>query len=214
MTKRYIDPHVDPMRAPSRAGHHPHLVSQRSAQKNPQHMFEQRGAMNQYRPMQQGHMGQAQQPPPSDFWKLAGIFGLGALAVYLGYKAAQGEEGPRRNPEEPSAAPVQPAPAQLVVMPGPVPSLPMQTLQGLPCPPETMLTPAAVQDGASASLAAAADILKKREAEVPQPLAKPAKKKRGPRTRMTSQARTPEGKYLPAGTRKRRVREGSKEMKK
>ena len=178
---RYIDPHLDPLRAPSRAGHHPHLVPEGPSRVNPQQMYERRDQLaHQYRPMPQRRpMGAAQAPPANDAWGKVFV-GLGILAaVYAGYKLAQGarDDEVRRNPS-PEPAPV--TPAQLVVMPAPIAALPAPAVTAVPS--EIIASP------------------------IPAP-AQPAPKKRRV-VRKTTQDRNEDGTYKRAGTLKRPKTEG------
>lgn len=138
MTSHY-DPHTDPLRSPSGAGDHPHLVPEGPSRRNPQHMYEQRQQVAQqvqYRRMMQRPMGQVPGPPPQPQKGLLDspvvVFGLGVLALWAGYKLAQSAQEPRSNPAPPAPPLPQPAPAQLVVMPGPVPALPVPGQPALP----------------------------------------------------------------------------------
>lgn len=204
---RYIDPHMDPLRAPSRAGHHPHLVPEHASRVNPQDMYERRDQMAQYRPVQRmpQPVGQVQPPQQSGFWMMVGVFSLGALAVYLGFKAAEDREQPRRNPDESGGGqPLLPAPTQVVVVPGAV--------QAAPVASQTILPVSQIQPApAGFSLAEGVKHVAPTEATAPAASKKKPKRKH---PRRTSQARGDDGKYLPAGTRKRKITEGHSKKEK
>jgi hypothetical protein len=135
-----VDPHLDPLRAPSARGQHPHVHRIENEVKNPQNMYEQRqgqGADYRQMPMVPGNqprpVGQVTPPPPSLLDNPLVVFGLGALAVYALAKLTEKDETPRQNP-----APA-PAPPQSVVVVSPPPGVPVQTVpaQALPAPGET-----------------------------------------------------------------------------
>jgi hypothetical protein len=144
MTRRPIDPHLDPLRAPSRRGQHPH-VGHDDRNENPQQMYEMRtpvapgrphpDATTLYRqlpPLPPRPVGAVPPPPPSALDNPLVILGLGALAAYAIYRMT--EEKPRQNP-----APAAPAnPGVVVVSPAgvPVQSLTVETpAQAAPAAP-------------------------------------------------------------------------------
>lgn len=139
-----VDPHLDPLRAPSAQGQHPHVHRLEDEVKNPQDMYEQRDAGANYRPFPRAaaHPRPVGQVPPATPGLLDNplvVFGLGALAVYAIAKLAENDEDrPRRNPEP---APAPQAPSVVVVSP---PNIPVQTATtALPASPA--LPPPAVQ---------------------------------------------------------------------
>lgn len=150
MNRRYADPHLDPMRAPTAAGQHPH-TGHDDRHENPQHMYESREAMTaQYRqlPRLPGRPLAAAPaaPAPSEWWENPlVVFGLGTLAVFALHKLTEDRGAPRRNPGDPPAYP-PPAPP-VVVLGGSTAPAPAQTIapavQALPEPaPSSPSSPA------------------------------------------------------------------------
>jgi len=143
-----IDPHLDPLRAPSARGQHPHIHRLEDENHNPQHMYEKRddGSVN-YRqlPSRPRPVGQAPPPPPppSLLDNPLVMLGLGALAVYALARLTEKREEPRQNPA--------PAPPQSVVVVSP-PGIPVQTatttsplpLLALPAPADPLAEAAKV----------------------------------------------------------------------
>jgi hypothetical protein len=212
MTKRpYIDPHLDPMRSPSRAGQHPHLVPEGPSKRNPQGMYEfrQRHDMT-YQP---GPRPVGQPPPPQKPGLLDNplvLLGLGAVAAYFLMSRRSDEDAPRQNPEPVAAPPPQ---SFVVVAPGaqPVPvytampagaAAPEQKLLPAPQPaPAVSVDPMPeVQEALSA---VAEKVVEKAQDKAVDTTVKTAKKEY---VRVTTQARDPvTGAFLSAGTAKPRI---------
>jgi hypothetical protein len=214
MNRRYIDPHLDPMRAPSRAGQHPHLVPDGPSRVNPQQMYEFRQRNMTYQP-QPRPVGQP--PPPQKpglFDNPFVLLGLGAIAAYMLMRSK--DEEPRQNP---APAP-QPQPQSFVVVaPGaqPVPvytAVPQGTPLGMPqvIPEQKQLSAPVdplpeVQKALDKAAGAVSDVVEK-VVEKAQDKAVDTTVKAAKReyVRVTTQARDPEtGAFLPAGTAKPRI---------
>ena len=181
MSHRPHDPHLDPLRAPSAQGQHPHARQSTAQRELRQNMYERRDAMNhRHKPL----AGPAAQPPPppaphqapeKSLWDNPLVYlGLGAAAFYL-YMQMKDKGEDAEFIEEVRVNPARRAPRAPVAPPaGPVIVMPATAAM-----PATRLLPAA-----------------------------PEKKKR---TRRTTQARDPKtGTYLQSGTRDRSVTEGKK----
>lgn len=111
------DPHLDPLRAPTRRGQHPHILRSQDEVKNPQDMYERRDTMGAYHE-QPRVAQQAPQSQPSILDNPLVMVGIGAALVY-GIAKLLGDEEPRKNP-----APVTAPPAPVFMMP---PSIPVST---------------------------------------------------------------------------------------
>jgi len=192
---RLGDPGVDSFRSPSEAGQHPHTVPSSEEIQNSQHMFQFREG---FRPSPNTpalttpplEVGAVKETPtqPLTFFNFVSehpflTFGLGALAVYGISKMK--EKDPSVN--YPPAYPVFTNPT-VVLSPGE-----KQIVKAEECLPGTTVV----------------EVKEKIEIkEKGDPL--PEEKKRAPYRRRTTQARDSAGHFLPAGTRRRAVWEGSK----
>ena len=195
LPKRYRTPAAvesNEARSPSRAGQHPHVVSD-DRNYNPQQMYE-----VQRMPPRRA-LG-APQPPPAqqgeDFW---GPLLIGGGLLALAYAMMKGD-GPRQNPAEEVVSTTETVqqPAQqpvVVVVPTTAPmSLPLNTqIPQIAQAPKVEMQPPVVQT-VDASKAVDAIVVEDKASK--------------PRQRKTTQARDEKGHYLPAGTRKRAVTEG------
>jgi len=120
-----VDPHLNPMRAPSAQGQHPHVHRFEDEVQNPQDMYEQRDGSANYRPVPRAAahrrpMGAPPQQAPGLFDNPLVVFGLGALAIYALARLTESnddEDRPRRNP---TPAPT-PQPSVVVVSPQGIP---------------------------------------------------------------------------------------------
>jgi hypothetical protein len=203
-----VDPHVDPLRAPSARGQHPHTHRLSDEDPNPQLMYERRvGPGVMYAPAPQRPMGAARQQQQQQqgggfFDHPLVLFGLGAVAIagaaYLmrqdaGRDAARDalldEMLIRQNPSTPPPSSV------VVVAPPGVPvtasNAPQKAL------PSADLAATAVALEGRADLSAVAE-------------KKPEKKQKKGRVRVTTQARSKDGTFKKAGTRKKPKVEGKK----
>lgn len=139
------DPHLDPLRAPTQRGQHPHTLRAKDEVKNPQHMYERRDTMGAYHEQPRVAPQAPQQQPPSIFDNPLVQLGLGAALMFGIAKLLEGE-GPRKNP---APAPVPPS-APVFVMPSAGPALLQQPS-------------ASAQAAASAQAPAAGTTVKKRK---------------------------------------------------
>lgn len=172
-----VDPHLDPLRAPSARGQHPHTLRSKDEVKNPQGMYEAR-ARGVYRPMPQDPRTLQGIPSnqPGFFENPIVVFGLGALAVVAAAALLRRED---EQDTERVTAQAPPAPPQSVVVVSPPATTSPQTIM-----------PAALP------------------APVDSPRIEPAPKRA--RTRVTTQARGPDGTFKKAGTLTKPVTEGKK----
>ena len=119
---RYVDPHLDPLRAPTARGQHPHTLRSVDEVKNPQHMFEHRDGMGVYhgQPAAPPPRRPVAGPPPEQKTLLENplvMLGLGAVLLYAVSQILKNkDEQPRKNP-----APAQSTPAPVFVMPASIP---------------------------------------------------------------------------------------------
>lgn len=212
-------------RSPSAAGQHPHMVRD-DRHHNPQHMYEGQGGqpVQGRRPPPPQQLGQAQQPAGDDFLgKLLLLGAVGFIAYMVGKGSGEDEDVDdvefmevRRNP-----APAAPAPQPTVVVVPPAgisvtaqPQAQAPVPAALPPPqviPQPVLIPQASRDFTipQPSAAGVVDVgpaAVVQEGEVQEAVVVEDDKPK--RTRRTTQARDEDGKFLPAGTRKRAVVEG------
>lgn len=196
-----VDPHLDPLRAPSARGQHPHTLKAADEVHNPQDMYEQRvqGA-NDYRrmphdPRRARPVGQAPPAPPSLLDNPLVVFGLGALAVYALAKLTESGERPRSNP-----APAPPPPQSVVVVSPP--GIPVQTATATAAPLPALPSPAAGGD----TLAQAAKALAEKTPEAkPKPKREVSEQRRKQMRELAKkQKRDPEtGAFIPGKKRKK-----------
>ena len=103
MPRRYIDPRLDPLAAPSARGQHPHTHLSRHENPNPQSMYEHRARMAALArqrppaPYPQPPLGAVQQKQESLLEHPLVLLGLGALACYALTKMASAEQLNRAN---------------------------------------------------------------------------------------------------------------------
>jgi hypothetical protein len=136
--KRQWDPHMDPLRAPSALGHHPHAFQ--SGAENGEHLevYEYRNDMLAARPPPPVH--QAAAPPDNSILNLT-LLGLGVVGAVALYSMVREREDDRRyyrrNPD-----PAPPAPSPVVVYaPGPATTCPPPAAlpAGLPTVTDTVV---------------------------------------------------------------------------
>jgi len=192
---RYRDPHLDPLRAPTPRGQHPYAVREK-ASRNPQHMYETRDSLGNYRGLPPPTPSPQAAPPPApargqpdSFWSNPLVWlGIGGLAAYFWTRATTEDDEPPMVFENPAPAPA-PVPPQLTVAP-------------------VVAQPPAAFPVVAALPAAAAAPVQSPPSTGDKATAAPTKKRR---VRKTTQARDPvTGTYLPAGTRKKPIVEGKK----
>lgn len=112
------DPHLDPLRAPTRRGQHPHTLRSQDEVKNPQHMYERRDTLGAYHAQTQALAApQPQGEQKSILENPLVMVGIGAALVYGIAKLLEDSEAPRKNP---APAPA-PASAPVFVMPSAIP---------------------------------------------------------------------------------------------
>lgn len=215
MNRRYIDPHLDPLRAPSRLGQHPHLVPEAPSRRNPQQMYEFRPQHSMTYQTPPRPVGQP--PPPQKPGLLDNplvLLGLGAIAAYI---LMRRDDEPRQNPA-PVPNPAPPPPQSFVVVaPGaqPVPvytamptaptSAPMgmQQQKQLSAPDPLPEVQQALDKASSAITAVVDKAVESAEDKAVDTTAQTAKRQY---VRVTTQKRDPvTGAFLPAGTAKPRI---------
>lgn len=192
------EPLRDPLNAPSVRGQHPHVVradQDRTGANNV--MYETRNAVGTFSPFPAITPTRAVSGVSSESSSSSGInattalliLAVGGLAVYALSQAAKAraEARTRRNPDA-----TQPPVGSVVVMQPALAALPTGAA------PSGALVPTAVEPATSAPR-----VVEATDAVVVE---KPKK-----RRRRTTQARDGSGRYLPAGTRARKVTEGAKE---
>jgi hypothetical protein len=131
MNRRPVDPHIDPLRAPSERGQHPHMAGD-DREQNPQQMYEQRDTYGEYR------RTPGNSPIPASAQSTLGILGhpmvllgLGALAAF-GISKLLGDNADDDDDLEVEESVVAAAPA--VAAPAPAPAPIVVTMPALPAP--------------------------------------------------------------------------------
>ncbi len=215
MPKRPEDPHLDSFRSPTPKGHHPHAFPADNEVHNPQVMYEYREGFSPVKPLATPRSSPRQpvgsyapppappSPPPQNFFSFVAehpflTFGFGALVFYGLAKLKEKDAQARINPSYPLIA--NPS---VVLAPGESSTVTAENCDRFGRPLSSPL-PLPVSEEVQ---------VKVQEAIKPAPAVKPKKEKirrPGYKGRRTTQARDEDGKFLPAGTRKRAKTEGKK----
>ena len=215
MPPRREDPHLDTFRSPTPKGHHPHAFPSENELHNPQVMYEYREGFSPVKPLASPRPAPLRSPPPSlqgahpqepvknhNFFSFVAehpflTFGFGALVFYGLSKLKEKDAQARINPSYPIIA--NPS---VVLAPGESSTITAEACDrfGRPLPSQPTLFSEEVE-------------VKVKEDVEPEPIVKSQKEKisrPGYKGRRTTQARDSDGKFLPAGTRKRAKTEGKR----